>query len=122
MAAVKWPDRHNLGITSRHILTSIYWYTYIRDNICKNLTDYGNFNVIHFIISFIQMYNHKLNASLSMAVINRSIGNCMASQIFALQKRPCNRLYPKKCLECIGTTISWLNEAKSQIFQSAASF
>ena len=50
----------------------------------------------------------------------------MASQNFALKHQPCNRLYPKKPagMHCLGynDAVSWLNEAKTRIFQPTANF
>ena len=50
----------------------------------------------------------------------------MASRNFALQNQPCNRLYPKKPtgMHWLGynDAVSWLNEAKTRIFQPTANF
>ena len=47
-------------------------------------------------------------------------------QNFALKNQPCNRLYPKKPagMHWLGynDAVSWLNEAKTRIFQPTANF
>ena len=50
----------------------------------------------------------------------------MASRNFALKNQPCNRFYPKKPagMHWLGynDAVSWLNEAKTRIFQPTANF
>ena len=50
----------------------------------------------------------------------------MASRNFALKNQPCSRLYPKKPAEMhwlgYNHTVSWLNEAKTRIFEPTANF
>ena len=50
----------------------------------------------------------------------------MASGNFALKNQPCNRLYLKKPagMHWLGynDVVSWLNEAKTRIFQPTANF
>ena len=50
----------------------------------------------------------------------------MASQNFALKNQPCSRLYPKKTagMHWLGynDAVSWLNEAKTRVFQPTANF
>ena len=50
----------------------------------------------------------------------------MASRNFVLQNQPCNKLYLKKPtgMHWLGynDAVSWLNEAKTQIFQPRTNF
>ena len=50
----------------------------------------------------------------------------MTSRNFALKNQPCNRLYPKKSTGMhwlsYNDAVSWLNEAKTRIFQPTSNF
>ena len=73
------------------------------------------------------MYVH-YTVSLSTKVLNSRDWSEIVwlLEILRFKNQPCNRLYPKKPagMHWLGynDTVSWLNEAKTQIFQPTANF